>query len=882
MTGGEYQNFAFISYRDEGEDAEMALWLRKKLESFRIPTELRKRDPSLPKYCRRVFEYKTYGEGGPKEKLFESLKKSRYLIVICSPLTPKSEPVRKGIEYFISQKKEKNIIPLIIGGKVHAKDEKEECFPEPLRSLGKDEPRGININTEGGREIAALKIFAYMMGIPFDSVWDVHQKQLKKERNKIILTITSFLVLALLFSAKVVYDNRTINEQKEGLLISQSLYMSKEANDLAGMGCYRKAQLLAADALPTSINSPGRPYVVEAEEALRNSLNIGDYNDLYTCVDNLQGHEDGIWYADADEQKGIAISYAQDGTMRAWDLNLSEQICSTVIEDGRERPLGIFLLSSLSGRKALIAFSECFSIWDISLGRTVKKYSTSGISAPAMDKKRENLVYFDRSAKEICVFNIKKGEIVESVAIIENNVNSIAINMEHGLLAIGTGIITGAHGGSVLVWDMKNKKELASIDLESAVEHVSLSSDGLKVAYSPYSLRDGKIIAADVFDLDRVTAMLEHPASITSMSFSPSKKDELLFGSYDNDIVVWDVEKENKTEIKQPFGNGWPHCLVYSPSGNIFVGGLWEKLVVYGKPSISYAHVFGNQVDNFYYSTDGNKIYFTEEGSSSVYCIDTRTFEEERHSSLFQPKKWEYESEECAKFSKFVMDEYEITCGCYSMDGSIAYIAYGDLGSNLFIEKFKILDENVRSLGKVHLNNSLFCANDLTLSFDGSLLLVSCGVLAPEGNAAVVVDTDKMKEISRFDGFHSGVLMSCFIPNSNLVASCSMDMSVKIWDYTEKKAEKKLFKHIKYHHDMVDNVSSDNKGVLFVSSCQDGSVIIWDVTTMKPIERMQFSDENLHTTISPNGKTIALIDQGKLIIKELLPYEKLVLDVRGE
>ena len=872
---GEYKNFAFISYRDEGEDAEMAHWLQEKLESFKIPAIVRQKNPSLPKYCRPVFEYKRDAEGGPLEKLYDDLKKSKYLIVICSPNAPKSEHVKRGIEYFISQKKDKYIIPLIIKGKVHADDADEECFPEPLRKLGKDEPRGININTEGGKEIASVKIFAYMMGVSFNSVWDVYQKEKIKIRYRIFFALLSVLLMILLFSAKVLYDSKVIREQKNNLLISQSLYMSKEANELAKIGCYRKAQLLAAEALPTSINNPDRPYVVEVEEALRNSLNMGDYNKPYVCIDNLHGHGDGIWFADVDEQKEMAVSYAQDGTIRAWNIKSSEQIYSEFI--GHDRPLGLFLLPSLHGQKVLLVFSNHIYIWDIILRTAIKKFDFSEITIPVMDKKRENLAFFEKKSQHIHILNVVTGESIEFIDISEKDIESISINMESHLLGIGTGRHSGSNKGSVSIWDIQSQKIIAHTSLEDAVEKISLSPDGSKIAYSQ---GDGNIFVAEILDMKRVKVMSGHTKSIISMTFSPSRKNEILSSSYDGDIILWNTESGEKTMIQKKDGESFAECLVYSPSGEVFVGGLWEKLMVWGRPKISYSHVFGNQVNGFYYSSDGKKLFFTEEGSLSFYCIDTQTFIKKAYSGYLQPIKWDWyhNPAECKKYSKYIDDSYEITYGCNSENDSIAYIAYEDFDSNLFVEKLHTYNGVIRSLGKVHLRDLHSCANDLTLSSDGKLLVVSCGVLDPIGNAAVVVDTDKMKEVSRFEDFNSGVQMSCIIPNSDLVVSCSMDMSVKIWDYKKNK----MFKHIKEHHDMMDNVSCDNEGIHFVSSCQDGSVIIWDITTMKPIERMQFSCNNLHTAISPNGKTIALIDQGKLIIKELLPYEKLVLDVRGE
>lgn len=55
-TNHQYTNIAFISYKRE--DEAWAKWLQKKLEHYKLPTEIRKNNPNLEfsEHPRHVFK----------------------------------------------------------------------------------------------------------------------------------------------------------------------------------------------------------------------------------------------------------------------------------------------------------------------------------------------------------------------------------------------------------------------------------------------------------------------------------------------------------------------------------------------------------------------------------------------------------------------------------------------------------------------------------------------------------------------------------------------------------------------------------------------------------------------------------------------------------
>lgn len=205
-----YEYFAFISYKRE--DEKWAKWLQKKLESYRLPTAIRKENPELPNKIRPVFRDQSELAGGNlKTEIEKGLDGSKYLIVICSPRSAKSPWVSKEVQHFIDQGREEYIIPFIIGGTPNASNSEDECFPEGLRQLtGEKEILGININ-EMGRDAAVIKVIARMFNLRFDCLWQRYEKEKRNKRIWIGLCALIVIVLSLGIAGYIARQNALLN-----------------------------------------------------------------------------------------------------------------------------------------------------------------------------------------------------------------------------------------------------------------------------------------------------------------------------------------------------------------------------------------------------------------------------------------------------------------------------------------------------------------------------------------------------------------------------------------------------------------------------------------------------------------------------------------------
>ena len=203
-TGFKY--YAFISYKRE--DEKWAKWLQNKLETYKLPTSLAKEtEKEIPKTFHPCFRDKTdlSETGDLSQILHDKLQKSQYLIVVCSPRSAKSKWVNKEVETFQEMGRADKIIPFIIEGNPDTSNPNVHCYPTTLN----ENILGISI-PELGKEKAIVKIFAMMLNVNFDTLWNRHRERILKKRINLSILIA---VVMLLFGGIFIWQNIKISEQ---------------------------------------------------------------------------------------------------------------------------------------------------------------------------------------------------------------------------------------------------------------------------------------------------------------------------------------------------------------------------------------------------------------------------------------------------------------------------------------------------------------------------------------------------------------------------------------------------------------------------------------------------------------------------------------------
>lgn len=187
------KNFAFISYNHN--DVKWGKWLQKNLENYKLPSEIHNEFEDS-KYIRPIFRDQTdLNTGILANTLRDNLENSKFLIVLCSPNSAKSEWCSKEVETFIKWGRIEQIIPLIVDGQPNCYNPDLECFPRYLREYTKEHPDqellGVSI-AEVGKEKAFIRVVSRMLDVSFDTLWKRHERE---RRRRIILSVLSSLLL---------------------------------------------------------------------------------------------------------------------------------------------------------------------------------------------------------------------------------------------------------------------------------------------------------------------------------------------------------------------------------------------------------------------------------------------------------------------------------------------------------------------------------------------------------------------------------------------------------------------------------------------------------------------------------------------------------------
>ena len=204
--------YAFLSYSHK--DKELADWLHRELERFRVPGTLAGRltaNGVVPKRLTPVFrdEQDLSAGGDLAEEIKAALAASQFLVVLCSPTAAKSRWTNQEIESFKRTRPEGCVLAAVAAGEPFGSDmpgrEAEECFPPALRykydrrghqTTKRAEPLAADFRVDGeGRRLAFLKLVAGMLGVGLDEL--VRREQTRRHRRLAWLAAASLAGMAV-------------------------------------------------------------------------------------------------------------------------------------------------------------------------------------------------------------------------------------------------------------------------------------------------------------------------------------------------------------------------------------------------------------------------------------------------------------------------------------------------------------------------------------------------------------------------------------------------------------------------------------------------------------------------------------------------------------
>jgi tetratricopeptide (TPR) repeat protein len=241
-----YAYRAFISYSHR--DKVVATRLHRAVESYRIPAKLVGTTTAVGKVPRRLAPVFRDRDELPASadlggELSAALKRSMFLIVICSPASAKSHWVDQEILQFKQMHGDNRVLALIVGGTPYGSDmpgrEDEECFPHSLRfRLGSDgrlsdtaaEPIAADIRKEGdGQRLAHLKLIAGLTGV---KLADLVQRETQRRMQRLAMVASGAMCGMVVTGGLAFYANqRRIEANAERVIAQREAAAARAASD---------------------------------------------------------------------------------------------------------------------------------------------------------------------------------------------------------------------------------------------------------------------------------------------------------------------------------------------------------------------------------------------------------------------------------------------------------------------------------------------------------------------------------------------------------------------------------------------------------------------------------------------------------------------------
>lgn len=564
----EKEYFAFISYKSE--DLEWAMWLQHELEHYRLPASFNGRT-DIRQELRPVFrDIDELSAGNLPEQIKQALENSQNLIVVCSPQAAVSHWVNKEVETFISLGRTDRIFPFIVEG-----NSPKEFFPPSLLALPENEERLGGDASKHGRDIAFVKVVAGILGLGFDSLWNRYEKEKAEEE-------------------------RRQREEKEKLQKTQSRFIAEKVVNLVNEGNLPLAKLLALEVLPKDLVSPNRPYVAEAEMAMRYALK--------NRKAVIQAHKSSICSAFFIYNGTCIVTASYDNSIRFWDVRTHLPIKHAIEGDTQEKDINGFVSVTPGQDGALLvttSLSDAIQIWDVDTGSCLWKVKNKSIFyryavlSPSGDEIAATSL---NSIVEI--WSVKKRKCMLKMEGHTDKVFYIAYNLD------GSKIVSASWDTTIRIWDVKT----------GACDKILIGHKG-KVNMAIFSPNEKIIVSASDDKTIRIwdscsgkcENILEgHANSVKTIAFN-SDGTKVISTSLDGTVRIWDLQnngicvdyimpiKGNYSTTAASFGPNDRHILVSYDNG---------MLVIMAKNDDSIVTLNGHskEVVSALYSNDGRYI----------------------------------------------------------------------------------------------------------------------------------------------------------------------------------------------------------------------------------------------------------------------------------
>ena len=690
----------------------------------------------------------------------------------------------------------------------------------------------------------------------------------KKQRQRTVLI--SLIVLALASLSFFLYQNNKLKKANWKMIENRTRFVAEKASQLVDEGNPYWASRLALEVLPANIEKPDKPYVPEAECALRKAWQKN------TGI--LRGHTASVYSASFSSDGKRIVSASDDRTVRIWDAETGRQI---VVLEGDT----VFRSASFSpdGKRIVSASDDGnIGIWDAETGTQTKvlkdpKAFLNSVSF-SLDGKRIVLASDDGY---ILICDAETGRTTSVLKWDTVSVRSASFSPD------GKRIVSTSCDNTVRIWNVETRMQKVALKHTTHVRSTSFSPDGKRIVLAS---DDGTVMICDAeMGTGTQTKILEgHTKEVYSASFSPDGK-FIVSASLDKTVRIWDVETGKKKDVLK---HTTPvRSASFSPDSKRIVSASDDETIriwdVQTKKQTKDLEGHTDEVFSASFSPDGKRIvsaswdntvriWDAETGkqigmplighTASVWSASFRSDSKRIVSASSDKTVRIWDAETGKQIGKpLIGHTFSVRSASFSPDGK-HIVSASDDGS------IRIWDaETGKQIGKPLIGHTA-SVRSASFSPDGK-----CIISASSDNTVRIWNAATGSQIGVLEEHTAPVRSASFSPDSKRIVSASLDNTVRIWD-TEMGTQIGV---LEGHAASVMSASFSPDGRRIVSASWDNTVRIWDAEMGSQIGILEGHTGVYSASFSPDGRHIVSASHDKTVrIWEFPSLQQLINETR--
>ena len=510
----------------------------------------------------------------------------------------------------------------------------------------------------------------------------------------------------------------------------------------------------------------------------------------------LKGHSDFVTSVAFSPDGGMLVSGGSDKKIILWDVKTRQAAGkpltghSSSISEVTYSPNGKFIVSGDHGGTIIL--------WDATTGQTMGQ--------PLTDQSE-------------WIWNLAISSDNRTIASASNNVERVSRSPEFPPTVILWDIRTRQSTWQPLLQLQQTPENPYGFNQHGMVWNVAFSPDGRTLASGT---TDGAIILWDMVTKKRIGQPLIGHTSTVTVAFSPDGN-KFASASDDGTIILWDAN------TGQPIGNPFRghsreiNSIAFSPDGKILASGSDDNSIILWNVSdtfntnVTTDYPIGEEVEG----VGGSQL-------SMVFSPDGRTL---ASGNIFAISFWDMTTHPPVRQSSNSggLDLYRVSSLAFSPDGKTLISADED---QIILWDATSREPIIEEPFEEHSDT----VNSVAYSPDGKTI-----ASASDDHTIILWDVTTQQSIGEPLTGHSGPVNSVtFSPDNKILASGSDDNSIILWDVSTLTAPKILTQYSIEessvgHSGSVNSVVFSSDGKLLASASDDNSIILWDLTTNKPI-----------------------------------------------